>query len=77
MDAYEAVREAAKKSGVPLTHIGPAMGKPSTYVNNGMTRGSSPQAKNLAAMLSVCGYSLCAVPHPDVPESALMIDPAE
>lgn len=77
MQAYDALKHAAKEAGVPLTHIGPAMGKPSTYVNNGITRGSSPQCNTMAAMLDVCGYKLAAVPHADVPDSALVIDPPE
>lgn len=77
MRAYEALRSAAKHAGVPLTHIGPAMGKPAPYVNTGMSRGSTPKADTLAAMLDVCGYSLAAVPHADVPDTALVIDPAE
>lgn len=77
MQAYDALKHAAKDAGVPLTHIGPAMGKPSTYVNNGITRGSSPRCNTMAAMLGVCGYSLAAIPHADVPDSALVIDPPE
>lgn len=77
MKAYEAVRNASTVSGVPLTHIGPALGKSSTYVNNGDSRGSTPQADTLAAMLAVCGYKLAAVPADDLPASALVIDPAE
>lgn len=75
MQAYEALRKAAKDAGIPLTHIGPAMGKPSTYVNNGITRGSSPQCNTMASMLDVCGYKLAAIPKDDVPDSALVIDP--
>lgn len=77
MQAYDALRQAAKDAGTPLTHIGPAMGKPATYVNNGITRGSSPRCNTMAAMLRVCGYSLVAIPREDIPESALIIDPSE
>lgn len=77
MKAYEAVRTASTASGVPITHIGPALGKSSVYVNNGISRGSVPKADTLAAMLGVCGYALAAVPVDDMPASALVIDPAE
>lgn len=74
MKAYEAVRQAAMKKGVPLSHIGAAMGKTPSYVNSGITRGSTPQADTLATMLGVCGYALAAVPLEDMPPSALKID---
>ena len=77
MKAYEAVRAAAKSSGVPITHIGPALGKSSVYVNNGASRGSVPKADTLASMLGVCGYVLAAMPAEDVPPCALVIDPAD
>lgn len=77
MKAYEAVRAAAKDSGVPITHIGPALGKSSVYVSNGASRGSIPKADTLASMLSVCGYVLAALPADQVPPSALVIDPAD
>lgn len=60
MKAYEVVRSAAKSNGVPITHIGPALGKSSVYVNNGASRGSVPNTDTLASMLSVCGYVLAA-----------------
>lgn len=76
MRAYDALKAAANEAGMPLTHIGPAMGKPAPYVNTGISRGSTPKADTLAAMLGVCGYKLVAVPEADVPGSALVIDPA-
>ena len=77
MRAYDALKKAAKSAGMPLTHIGPAMGKPAPYVNTGITRGSTPKADTLAAMLEVCGYKLAAIPDSDVPDTALVIDPPE
>ena len=73
MKAIDAVKSAAASAGVPTTHIGRAMGKRDNYVSAVASRGSTPQA--LAAMLDVCGYSLAAIPHTDLPESALVIDP--
>jgi hypothetical protein len=77
MDAMNAVREAAASSGVPVTHIGPAMGKRPNYINVAMARGRSPQADTLAAMLKPCCYVLAALPADQVPPSALVIDPAD
>lgn len=75
MDAYEAVKRAAESKGISTNSIGRALGKADSYVASGATRGSTPKADTLAAMLDVCGYSLAAIPHADVPGSALVIDP--
>lgn len=75
MKAFDAVKEAAKNSGIAITRIGVEMGKPANYVSNGASRGSSPQCNTCAAMLDVCGYALCAVPRDSVPSDALVIDP--
>lgn len=77
MNAMDAVMEAAALSGIPVTHIGPAMGKRPNYINVAIARGRSPQADTLAAMLKPCGYVLAAMPAEDVPPSALVIDPAD
>jgi hypothetical protein len=75
MEAIEAVKQAAAAAGVPVTHIGRAMGKRDNYVSATARRGSSPQANTLAAMLAPCGYVLAAMPRDDAPASALIIDP--
>lgn len=75
MDAMGAVKEAARATGTPTTHIGPAMGRASTYVASAASRGSDPLTGTTAAMLAVCGYALAAVPVSDLPPSALVIDP--
>lgn len=77
MEAFEALRVASEQAGIPDYKIGPAMGKPTSYVSNGRTRGSSPRCNTMAAMLGVCGYSLAAIPHADVPDTALVIDPPD
>lgn len=73
MQAFEALKEASEKSGVPMYKIGPAMGKPASYVSTGMSRGSSPRCDTMAKMADVCGYSLALVPKADLPGSALVI----
>ena len=77
MDAYEAVKRAAENNGISTNSIGRALGKADSYVASGATRGSTPKADTLAAMLEVCGYSLAAIPHADVPDTALVIDPPD
>lgn len=75
MDAISAIKSAASAAGVPTTHIGPAMGKASSYLASAASRGSDPLTGTTAAMLAVCGYALAAVPLADLPPSALVIDP--
>lgn len=75
MKAIDAVKSAAKHADVLTTHIGRALGKRENYVAAISFRGSTPRADTLAAMLDVCGYALVALPRPDVPDSALVIDP--
>lgn len=77
MKAIDVVKAAAASAGVPTTHIGRAMGKRDNYVSAVASRGSTPQADTLAAMLNVCGYKLAAIPSDDVPGSALVIDPPD
>ena len=55
MDAYEAVKRAAENKGISTNSIGRALGKADSYVASGATRGSTPKADTLAAMLEVCG----------------------
>ena len=73
MDAMDALKAAAKKSGVPITHIGRKRGLSDNYVNNTISRGSTPKADTLAWMLEVCSYSLCAVPADLVTDDMLVI----
>ncbi|MCR8907701.1 hypothetical protein NW198_03615 [Thermophilibacter sp. ET337] len=73
MEAYEALKEAGNRVGVPMYKIGRALGKPDSYVSNGITRGSSPRCDTMAKMAGVCGYGLALVPIQDMPESALVI----
>lgn len=74
---YEAVKKAAAIKGISTNSISRALGKADSYIASGITRGSTPKADTLAAMLKPCGYKLAAIPEDDLPESALVIDPAE
>lgn len=73
MEAMEALAKAARRSGTPLVCIGPAIGRSKSYVSVKINKGTDPQAGTLAKMLGACGWSLCAVPDAEVPESALRI----
>lgn len=75
MDAYDALREAANRGGVPLRQIGRELDKPDNYVNSAMSRGSVPRCDTMAKMAGVCGYGLALVPEADMPDSALVIGP--
>lgn len=76
VDFLEALREASTESGVPLTHIGPAMGKRPNYASVYLNKRRDPSTTTAAAMLAPCGYALAAVPFDDLPASALVIDSA-
>lgn len=77
MNAYDALKSAGAIAGVPMYKIGRELGKPDSYVSNGMARGSSPRCNTMAAMAEVCGYRLALVPVCSLPDDALVIDPAE
>lgn len=75
MKTLDVIRSAADAAGVPLTHIGRALGKRDNYVSAAIHKGVTPKADTLADMLAPCGYVLAAVPADEVPASALVIDP--
>lgn len=74
MDAFSVVVECAKREGIPVTHIGPALGFNRAYVSAGVNRGGAPRADTLARMLDVCGYELCAVPKSRIDAEMIPID---
>lgn len=73
LEAYEALREAANRAGIPLYKIGRALGKPDAYVNSAISRGSVPRCDTMAKMSDVVGYDLALVPKGEAPDSALLI----
>lgn len=70
---YDALKIAAKKAGVPLSKIGPAIGRNGAYVSSAIGRGSDPSTGNASAMLGACGWALVAVPCDSMPRDALRI----
>ena len=73
----DALRAAAGAADVPITRIGPALGKSESYVSATASRGSVPRCDTMAEMAEACGYRLALVPKSDVPPSAIAIDPAD
>ena len=76
MEPMQTIKDAAARSGTPITHIGIKLGKRPNYVNAAISKGSRPRVDVFAAMLEPCGYALAAVPVDDIPASALVVDPA-
>lgn len=74
MYALDVVRQVAQNEGIPITQIGLRLGKTRQYVSSLEQYRSNPRVDTMAAMLDVCGYSLCAVPSGKVPDDALVID---
>lgn len=75
MNTNDAIKQVASNAGMSMIGVSKAMGRNDNYMSVTLSRGSVPQADTLAAMLDVCGYSLAAIPHADVPDTALVIDP--
>ncbi len=73
MYAINALKEAAKRQGIPTTHIGRKLGLSENYVANIANRGSVPQCDTMARMLDVCGYGLYCLPLDDAPNDAIRI----
>lgn len=74
MNSVEAVKAAAAKVGMPVTHIGPAVGRKPNYVSALAGKGSDPQVGTIVRLLKPCGYVLAAMPADAVPAEALVID---
>ena len=74
MNAYDVIRETARRQGLALADIGRSLGKRDNYIAS--MRGRNIGSSNLAAILAASGYALVAVPADEVPAGALVIDPA-
>lgn len=72
---YDALREIAKREKKSFTYIAQRLGKTNSYISRAITRNSDPSTANAAAMLSICGWVLCAVPVDRVPDYAMVISP--
>lgn len=55
MHASDALIQTVATVWVPITHIGPALGKVPNYINNLISRGPTPRCDTMAAMLGVRG----------------------
>lgn len=77
MDSCEAMREIVGRSGMSYRAVSEAMGHYPTWLSSTLHKDVSSKADTLARLCDVCGYSLAAMPRADVPEGAIVIDPAE
>ena len=72
--ACDVIKEAAYLARVPTTHIGLKLGKSRQYIGAMVSNKTSPTCRNMAAILGVCGYRLCAVKEDELTESMLVIN---
>lgn len=78
MNTKDVLKHAADEAGMSMIAVSKAMGRNDNYMSVTMSRGSTPKADTLAAMLDVCGYDLAAVPRScGLPDGSLVIDPPE
>ena len=81
MKTTEAIRTAIDASGQSMRALSVSAGKSENYISGVVGQAermnSEMTASTIATIAGSCGYSLALVPKPDVPESALVIDPAE
>ena len=73
MNAYDVIREAARRQGLALADIGRSLGKRDNYIAS--MRGRNIGSSNLASILAASGYALVAVPADEIPAGALVVDP--
>lgn len=76
MDAHQAIREVARRSGTPLTEIGPRLGRNRSYVSSLAAHGAVPRSDTLARILGACGWSLVAVPRGSEPPDGVVVGPS-
>lgn len=75
MKFIDMIYEVAKRSGMPTTQVGPAIGKNREYVSKIRSAGADPSTANAARMLEACGWKLVAIPEDNVPDEALIVSP--
>lgn len=61
MNIWEAVKVAARESGINLSEASRRMGRSRKFINNAISDNASPNIDTAAIALASCGYSLCAV----------------
>jgi len=74
MNFWAVLYQAAKRSHVNTTDIGPKLGLSRGYISAQKTKGIDTSVSNAARLLGVCGFSLCAIPSDKVPDEALVIN---
>ena len=73
MSFWAVLYQAAKRSNVRTTEIGPKLGLNRSYVSAQKSANVDTSVSNAAKLLSVCGFTLCAIPSDKVPDDALVI----
>ena len=73
MEAYQALRAAAKLSGTALTDIGPKLGHNRSYASTLICQNGDPRTSTLTALLDACGWELVAVPKGKAPSTAIKL----
>lgn len=59
---------------MPISNIGPAMGKSRQYFHSLSGNNSTPRCDTMATMLDLFGYGLCAMPYEEIPEGAIRLE---
>ena len=77
MDSCDAMREIVARSGMSYRAVSEGMGHYPTWLSSTLHKNVSSKADTLASLCDVCGYALAAMPRADVPDGAIVIDPAE
>ena len=74
MNSNCAIRELVGRAGVSLRNASIQMGKSPTFLSSTLTNNASCECATIAALASVCNYSLVLVPRDSVPNDAIVID---
>lgn len=77
MRTIDAIKTAANKAGIPITHIGIKLHRNRGYINTMASKGTIPNTTHLIDILGVCGYGLYAIPDDEkdaLPDTAIPIN---
>lgn len=70
---YDIVYTLAAKNQISIENLSLKLGKTASYIPAQKSRRSSPKVDTASTLVSACGYTLCAVPKDEIPESAFVI----
>lgn len=75
MGFYDVVERISEDEEISMSALSRAIGRPSSYIAAGRSRGSVPSVDNAALIVEAAGWRLVAVPVDAVPDDALVIEP--